>query len=78
MSGGVYVIRNVHMALYELDSPDSHDFITELGYGNISIPVTCRNIWYCTGDTGWRRPTSGHSDVKAKVKIELRTGYLSR
>ena len=77
-SGGVHVVRSVYMSVYELDSPDPDDFITTIGYGTITIPVTCNALWTCTGDSGWKQPTYGNREVTAKVKIKLRTKRWSR
>lgn len=58
--GGVYTTRNVHMTIYELDWPDSDDWVATLRYGTINVPITCNGQWDCTGSSAWKPPGSGH------------------
>ena len=60
------------MALYELDWPDSDDYVGTLYYGDISVPVDCTGPWNCSGSSGWISPRDSQSSDNMSADIQIK------
>lgn len=70
----VYSVDDVEMVLYELDRPDSDDYITTLEYGDFDVQITCSGDWNCSGTSSWRSQNSVDSTgVSAQARIRVVT-----
>ena len=69
---GVETINGVSMHVYELDWPDPDDLVASLLYGDVDIPLTCKNASSCQGESPWIAATSDGGTVAARVRIKVR------
>ena len=70
----VYSVDDVEMVLYEMDNPDSDDYITTLEYGDFDVQITCSGDWNCSGTSSWRSQNSVDSTgVSAQARIRVVT-----
>lgn len=70
----VYSVEDVEMVLYELDKPDSDDYITTLEYGDFDVQMACSGDWNCSGTSSWRsRNAPDSTGVSAQARIRVVT-----
>jgi len=74
----VYTFRNTYMGLFELDGwfgwrwLNDDDFVANLSYGTINIPLRCERAWRCGGRSDWIAPTGDNGKASADIQVNLR------
>lgn len=72
LPGGVFTVLYPYMSLYELDPWSPDDWVANLGYPYINVPLTCTGPWNCTGWSDVVSPNRGNSIVTADIKVYVR------
>ena len=74
---GVQTVDDIDMHVVELDwdgpFPPEHDPVASLIYGDVDVPLTCSNTWYCTGESAWIYASSGAGTVNARAQVRVST-----
>lgn len=70
-----YTFSTIDIDLWELDWPDSDDYVGSIRYPGRTLVLDCEDDWNCHADTNWITAVQTTGNVSAKARIRIVTRH---